>query len=356
MKRFFNQIFSFFYQVLILLKTLFQTLLSFFSINKLKKLKEDIKKDYSNIYYKAKNFYKTNLLLALYHFYKGNISDAKFRLNLLKIVYKDKPLVFYNLGRINLIEAQPEQAKKHFLKALELTEQRLPEANFYIDYIEKHRITKIPIKIIQERFDHLAHYYVEYFLVGKRYIAHKIIKDEVFSFFKEGPKPIQLKILDLGCGTGVCTHYLKINHIEGIAHGVDISQNMLAIAEKCLAWNKPIFNKLFHEDINNFIIKEPEEKYNLIIAADSLGYIGELKEILLKCQQKLIDKGLIIILVRAAPQHIIDYNFDVKRCYFLYSEPYLESIGQECGLKASVKKCKFESTGDGFLVSYSKLG
>ena len=40
----------------------------------------------------------------------------------------------------------------------------------------------------------------------------------------------------------------------GVAHGVDLSSNMLSVAEKCIVNEKPIFEKVYQKDIRDFSI------------------------------------------------------------------------------------------------------
>ena len=68
-----------------------------------------------------------------------------------------------------------------------------------------------------------------------------------------------IKILDIGCGTGLSGFALKKNGFKSI-DGLDLSEEMLKIAEQ-----KKIYQSLFNFDLNN--PTDFNHKYDAIIAA-----------------------------------------------------------------------------------------
>lgn len=349
MREFISPFLSLFRQVVVSILDFFNYAKSFLNKKKIKSLKNDVNREISDIARKTKNFYETNTCLGLYHFYRGNINDAKFRFNTLKLLYKDRPLVYYNLARCFLLTDNANKAKELLELAVANADYR--EARFFLCYINGEKLNSIPSSIIKERFDYLAHNYVNNFLIGKCYIGHKLIFDEVRRFF--GRESFNISILDLGCGTGICTHFLKLHHMGSRAIGVDISDNMLAVARNCIAPdNLPIFDEIYNQDIVEFLDEDKEQKYDLIIAGDSFGYIGDLQDIIAKCREILSDNGLIIILVGASNNE--GYEFELKRCNFLYSKDYLAKLGEENHLKSVIKKCKYESMFNGLICCYFK--
>lgn len=75
-------------------------------------------------------------------------------------------------------------------------------------------------------------------------------------------------IVDLGCGTGLLGEKIKDKCNQLI--GVDISEKMLHIAAQ-----KNIYDKLFQSDIMQYCKDLPSD--SLIVAADVIGYIGDIK-------------------------------------------------------------------------------
>lgn len=79
-------------------------------------------------------------------------------------------------------------------------------------------------------------------------------------------------LLDLGCGTGLAGEAFA--DLAEVKMGVDISQNMVEIAAE-----REIYRQLFTGDIILFLQENFEKKqWDIIIAADVLPYMGDLRE------------------------------------------------------------------------------
>jgi predicted TPR repeat methyltransferase len=87
--------------------------------------------------------------------------------------------------------------------------------------------------------------------------------------------PLNGKILDLGCGTGLAAQKLKTP--DNSFYGVDISEKMLEIARQ-----KNIYDELRQADIIEYL-SNMKENFDWIIAADVFCYFGDLKPILAAC-------------------------------------------------------------------------
>ncbi|QHD65257.1 methyltransferase domain-containing protein [Neorickettsia findlayensis] len=301
-----------------------------------------------------REFYKNNVSLGLYHFYRGNISDAKFRFKMLNGLYRNKPLIPYNLARCFLLSGETKKARAIF-DAIISQGREYEEVKFFLNFLNGQKIARIPNFIVKERYEHLAQEYVERFLIGRRYIGHKLVFEGLRAIIGARLTSAELSILDLGCGTGVCTHFLKLNGVVGEATGVDISENMLEIAKRCLVDGKPVFDSVVCEDIRSFLLSQ-ENKYDLVIAADSFSYLGDLSDVIPSCITILKDGGVLALLVRAAKQQKVhDYVFDVNKSLFYYSYDYVKNLGEDLALKnCIVRKCTFKSACSGIMAFYVK--
>ena len=109
-------------------------------------------------------------------------------------------------------------------------------------------------------------------LSGLNYRVPQLIADSLNEKKADFPDR-KLRILDLGCGTGLVAAQLKKYWPDSAVSGVDISPNMLAQAEQ-----KNIYNQLVEADLETFLA-EKKSAFDLIVAADVLTYFGDLKTI-----------------------------------------------------------------------------
>lgn len=76
-------------------------------------------------------------------------------------------------------------------------------------------------------------------------------------------------VLDLGCGTGLTG--LALRDMAGHLTGVDISENMVA-----MAWEREIYDDLFICEAVQFMEEEDGRPWDLVTATDVFPYIGDI--------------------------------------------------------------------------------
>ncbi|MBI5448141.1 MAG: methyltransferase domain-containing protein [Gammaproteobacteria bacterium] len=153
------------------------------------------------------------------------------------------------------------------------------------------------------------------------YLFLNVIRDCV------GVKKANWVSLDLGCGTGLAAEILK-DFSEDII-GVDISEKMLAIAK-----NKNCYTELWLGDMLSFFDKN-ERKFDLIYAADSLIYRGDLKPLFEKIQSALESGGLFVFSVEKTNEN----NFFLQKTgRFSHNKEYVRHVLCASGL--TVMACR----------------
>ena len=78
------------------------------------------------------------------------------------------------------------------------------------------------------------------------------------------------RMLDLGCGTGLCAVALRDAVREII--GIDIAETMVDFAE-----DKDVYEGLYVGEILSFLADNDENPFDLVTAADVLPYLGEVE-------------------------------------------------------------------------------
>jgi predicted TPR repeat methyltransferase len=83
---------------------------------------------------------------------------------------------------------------------------------------------------------------------------------------------LQFDILDLGCGTGLAGEAL-IDLVKTLV-GIDLSKEMLKIAEA-----KNIYNRLIQDEIHHALSQERVASFDIVVSSDVFVYIGDVKAI-----------------------------------------------------------------------------
>jgi len=106
--------------------------------------------------------------------------------------------------------------------------------------------------------------------------------------------------------------------------GVDLSDKMIATAKQ-----KNIYDELVTRDISEYL-KNTKEKFDLIIAADVFGYIGELESIFKLSKKALSQEGLFTFSVEKTRQQPFKLKSTAR---FAHSLEYIQTLAQQTGFK-----------------------
>ena len=134
--------------------------------------------------------------------------------------------------------------------------------------------------------------------------------------------PGSLDILDLGCGTGLAG--LAFKKLARRLDGIDLSPRMIGLARARL-----IYDSLMVADLEEALGK-PGPAYELILAADTLVYFGDLGPVFRAASGRLKQGGCFLFTVEKAAGG--GYELGPKRRY-RHAEPYLREEAARAGLE-----------------------
>jgi predicted TPR repeat methyltransferase len=132
-----------------------------------------------------------------------------------------------------------------------------------------------------------------------------------------------LSILDLGCGTGLAGEVFK--PLAARLDGIDLSP---AMVEK--ARTKGIYDRLAVADLES-ALAEPGLVYDLILAADTLVYLGDLAAVFGAAAARLAPDGFFLFTVEKAAA---GFELGPKRRW-RHGEAYLRQTAQAAGLNVA---------------------
>jgi predicted TPR repeat methyltransferase len=135
------------------------------------------------------------------------------------------------------------------------------------------------------------------------------------------PSQGRLSILDLGCGTGLAGQYFK--DLASRLDGVDLSPRMIEKARE-----RGVYDALDIGDLES-TLAAAGASYDLILAADTFVYLGDLQLTFAGAHRHLNRQGHLLFTVEKKAGAL--FELGEKRRY-RHSEPYLRAEAKRAGL------------------------
>lgn len=194
---------------------------------------------------------------------------------------------------------------------------------------------------VRHLFDQFSTDYDKRMLVDLRYNAPHVLAD-LFTMVMPGRE--DLAILDLGCGTGLAGAVFK--PVAARLDGIDLSPAMIGKARA-----RGIYDNLAVADLET-ALAEPQPSYDLILAADTLVYLGDLAAVFAGARRKLSPGGYFLFTVEKAET---GFELGPKRRW-RHSETYLRDLAAQSGLSiaglvAAVPRHEANQPVEGFAVA-----
>lgn len=176
---------------------------------------------------------------------------------------------------------------------------------------------------VQELFDGMAESFDEH-LHQLEYRAPELIASAVTA--RLGSPTGLLKILDAGCGTGLCGPSLRA-YAEFLI-GVDLSPRMIERAQL-----RGDYDELAIAELTAFLSEHPAA-YDVIVSADTLVYFGALEPILTAAANALRAGGWLVFTVeqQADDSQTASFTLDTSGRY-RHSETYVRQVLAQVGLR-----------------------
>jgi len=215
-----------------------------------------------------------------------------------------------------------EEAVESYDKAIGLSpESREAQENRMNALFELKRGTRCPPAYMRGLFDDFSSHYDETMLEKLQYRAHLHLRALAERVLPKGASG--LKILDLGAGTGLVGAAFKELSAGGRLDAIDISPKMIAAARA-----RGIYDNLILGDLET-ILAQPGPLYHLILAADTMIYLGDLAPALRGVAGRLNEGGLYLFAVEAKDGESWEQT-PMNR--FRHSEAYLRAEAARAGL------------------------
>lgn len=225
-----------------------------------------------------------------------------------------------NLGVAFLAKQHLGFALHHFQEALRIQPNNISIAHIVSVLAKDQHLLASPPDYIKSLFDAYADHYDPHLLKALDYQIPAIF----FKIVNHAKKliPQSLQILDLGCGTGLASEPFK-PFAERLI-GVDLSEKMLAVAAE-----KKLYDQLFQDDLLHFL-KTQKISFDLVIAADTLVYLGELNSLFACVKAVLKPSGLFIFNTEISGDAPFKMNQSGR---FSHQQAYLQQLAEDYQFK-----------------------
>jgi predicted TPR repeat methyltransferase len=191
---------------------------------------------------------------------------------------------YYNLGIIYAKLNKYEQAADYYQKVLEIDPS--DEAVRYLLAAIKNdpTIQAAPADYITSLFDFYANHFDQELTQNLAYQVPQLLAMVAKPYLSENAGTY--KILDLGCGTGLSGEAFRL-YAQTLV-GVDLSRNMLIKAQA-----KEVYDQLILGDFREALLQF-KEAIDVVVAADTFVYLGDLAETLQRSALALSNHGLLV--------------------------------------------------------------
>ena len=214
----------------------------------------------------------------------GELKQALEHFETVLVAQPDNIDTHTNIGAIYMRLESPDKAIEHFKQVMAIDPTNTSVKHMLSALTGEEQSDHAPADYVTNLFDHYALYYDNHLLKALHYQVPQLLVTALKDV--TGEIQAQWSVCDIGCGTGLSGQALKLYAKRLV--GIDLSEKMLAMAKK-----KKCYDQLEATDINHFL-HQNKQAFDLIIAADVFGYIGELTQTFTNCEQALTPSGYLI--------------------------------------------------------------
>ena len=232
---------------------------------------------------------------------------------------------FYNLGMLLSAQGRPDEAAAIARQWLEWDPGQ-PVARHLLAACTQ---TAVPARASEAYVETVFDGFAEVFdqrLRDLEYQAPRLVAEWLRR--ECGPAKACLRLLDAGCGTGLCAPWLR-PHARRLV-GVDLSAAMLEQARR-----RGGYDTLIRAELTAFL-EATEESFEVMVAADTLVYFGDLRPVLRAAARVLVPGGCLIATLERAEADPGPSGYHLHgHGRYSHAPGYLEALCAEGGWRLS---------------------
>ncbi len=240
----------------------------------------------------------------------------------------------HNLAILFLRDNQKSKALEHFKRSLELNPNNDTAKHMVMALSGDQSSQSAPANYIADLFDQYADYYDAHMKEKLHYQVPGLLRNAVGRCIVNAGGFHAGRILDMGCGTGLCGIYFRDLALDLI--GIDLSPKMIEKADKLGA-----YDSLQVMEMHDYLSQPTLEAFDVIIAGDTLVYIGDLERIFALVTSHLKLKGRFTF----TTESLITTESQEEKPYFLkptgrytHSSSYIHAMAAKNNLTVELEE------------------
>jgi len=174
-------------------------------------------------------------------------------------------------------------------------------------------------------FDEFSKRFENHLVENLRYKAPRLMRSACDTALPEGCR--FKNVLDLGCGTGLSGE--SFASLADCLTGIDLSPKMIKKSKE-----KKIYDALYENDILEFLSKS-SEKFDLVIAADVLIYLGDPAPLFEKLRNVLERQAIFVLSTENCDKG--DYHIRQTGRY-AHNNVFMESVAKRMGFELLLRE------------------
>lgn len=223
----------------------------------------------------------------------------------------------HNLATLYLSQESYPDALRWYKKALEINPLNHTAQHMIQALTSELNPVNPPPEYISQLFDQYAAHYNQHLEEVLQYEGPALVR-KALSPYIEAFSGLESLGVDLGCGTGLLAPYLQDRITRLI--GVDLSQEMLKIAEQ-----QGGYHQLIHDDMVHALQSFSSHSVNLITALEALNYVGDLNALFAQIYRCLKPGGIFCFSTEWAKETKAHYVLQTNG-RFQHSTSYIQQL------------------------------
>jgi len=232
----------------------------------------------------------------------------------------DDPDEWAALGEIAHIVGRREDAREAFERYLELSPGDAEVEHIVVSLRDAPPPPRAPDECIVQLYARFAEFYERNMRKDLEYCGPELLASALDATF--GSTGAALDVLELGCGTGLVGKPLRSRARRLV--GIDLSPDMVEHA-KATGW----YDVLEVAEITEWLSRSRDREFDLIAAADTFIYFGDLRQVLLPAGARLRPGGRVAFTVERNAGNSFRLT-DSGR--YVHSEPHIHDAARDAGL------------------------